>query len=64
MIDPAKPQTSEEEEYVSPTSNETLRERYERIQREEAEMTEAEIAEKIARLEESSDLFDWEGNEE
>jgi hypothetical protein len=64
MTDPTKPtETKEDDEYVSPTSDETLQERYERILHEESQMTEAEIQEKIARLRAPSDLFDWEGNQ-
>jgi hypothetical protein len=64
MPDPTEKQQAEESEvYVSPTSDETVEERYARITASEADMTEAELEEKIARLEMPSDLFDWEGNE-
>jgi|GEM_PF-2997103 len=63
MFNPIQQKEAEQEIYVSPTSDETLQERYQRIQQEEAALTEAEIQEKIAQLEVSSDLLDWEGNE-
>jgi hypothetical protein len=63
MADPIKQRQREEEQYVSPISDETPQERYQRILDEEAQLTEAEIAEKIKRLDAPSDLFDWEGNE-
>ncbi len=63
MVNPIKQRQSEEEKYVSPTSDETLQERYERIVEEEAHLTDEEIEEKINRLNVPSDLFDWEGNE-
>jgi hypothetical protein len=63
MMDSIKQQESEEEKYVSPTSDETPQERYARVTREEAHMTETEIDEKIKRLDARSELFDWEGNE-
>lgn len=64
MPDPIeKRQTEESEEYVSPTTDETVEERYARITAAEADMTDAEVEEKIARLETPSKLFDWEGNE-
>lgn len=57
MNDPGKVETPDEE-YVSPTSDETLKERYERIRREEAAMTDEERARLLARLREPSDLFE------
>ncbi len=63
MFNPIQQKEAEQEIYVSPTSDETLQERYQRIQQEESALTEAEIQEKIAQLEVSSDLLDWEGNE-
>jgi len=63
MFNPIQQKEAEQEIYVSPTSDETLQKRYQRIQQEESALTEAEIQEKIAQLEVSSDLLDWEGNE-
>lgn len=54
---------TESADYVSPTSDETLRERYERVKADEAAMTEEEIQKKITQLEEPSHLFDWEENQ-
>ena len=56
MPDPAKIKPKEsEEKYVSPTSDETLRERYERVRAEETEVTDAE---RLAALRAPSQLLD------
>ena len=64
MSDPVKQkQKDEAEDYVSPTSDETLDERYARVEAEEANLTEAEVAKRLAQLRKKSDLFDWDENE-
>jgi hypothetical protein len=56
MPDPIKTKPeSTEEQYVSPTSDETLAERYERVRKEEAQMTNEE---RLRVLRESSSLFE------
>ena len=55
MSDPAKTKPKTEDQYVSPTSDETLRERYERVHSEEAEMSEET---RLAALRAPSPLFD------
>jgi hypothetical protein len=60
---PIKPTTTEDKQYVSPTSDETPEERYQRITEAESHLTEAELQEKIDRLEAPSEWFDWEENE-
>ena len=60
MPDPAKTKQGEaEEKHVSPTSDETLSERYERVRAEEAQMTDTE---RLAVLRAPSPLLDELGN--
>jgi hypothetical protein len=46
-----------DEEYVSPTSNETLEERYKRVQAEQAAMSDEDRARMLAKLRKPSDLL-------
>jgi hypothetical protein len=59
MNDPGQEKVeTPDEDYVSPTSNETLKERYERVQAEEAAMNDEDRVRMLAKLREPSALFD------
>ena len=55
MPDPIKAKPKTEDEYVSPTSDESLSERQERVRKEEAEMSDAK---RLEVLRAPSPLFD------
>lgn len=47
-----------DEDYVSPTSDETINERYKRVRAEETAMNDEDRAKQLAKLRKPSELFD------